>query len=78
MKNVSARKLLTCTVVIVFFLTCMPYGHANQSSRPATHGHAKIMEILNDPQSDVSSLSAHQARSKTMRWWKCTDCHDNF
>ncbi|MDQ5984615.1 MAG: hypothetical protein CSYNP_00310 [Syntrophus sp. SKADARSKE-3] len=73
MKDVSVRKLLTCTVVIVFFLTCMPYGHANQSSHPVKYKQAKT---LNDSQSDVYSLSAHQTRPNTMFGGKkCTDCH---
>ncbi|MDQ5988256.1 MAG: hypothetical protein CSYNP_04014 [Syntrophus sp. SKADARSKE-3] len=66
MNNLSFRKFLTCTMVVVFFLTSIPYGHANQSAPPITYEQVKMMEILKALKLDQESLSQTDDRSRSL------------
>ncbi|MDQ5988006.1 MAG: hypothetical protein CSYNP_03759 [Syntrophus sp. SKADARSKE-3] len=61
MNIISVRRLLSFTMVMVFFLTNIPYGHANTSMRPATSEQAQIMEIMKDLHLDQESMSQTKA-----------------
>ena len=69
MNTISIRKLLSFVVVMVFFLTGIPYGHANQSAHPATYEQAKIMEIMKelrlDQENVESAMSQRLSRKRT-------------
>ncbi|MDQ5984915.1 MAG: hypothetical protein CSYNP_00613 [Syntrophus sp. SKADARSKE-3] len=66
MNDLSFRKFLTCTMVVVFFLTSIPYGRANQSAPPITYEQVKIMEILKALKLDQESLSQTDDRSRSL------------